>query len=140
MSLAERRPVLVLPAASEVRRQASTAAWTVLCELAACADDSGSVDANSSHLAAGVGLTKNTVARALQLLIARGLVCRRIGRDNDSGRFGPVGYIVDFDASGFARVPDQPTSTAPTRVRDSRPKPATACVGQLSLLDEASPR
>ena len=67
---------------------------------------------NVRQLGAGLGLSKDTVARALRVLIRAGLVVRVDERDASSGRFGAVVYRVDRAAAGLMVTGPLPTPSA----------------------------
>jgi DNA-binding transcriptional MocR family regulator len=101
----------VLPAASVVRRALAPSAWLMLEELARAAGHDGMAVTNVRVLAADLGKSKDTAARALQRLIAAGLVERTENRDTGTGQFGTVAYRVDLVAAGLEVASD--TTTAP---------------------------
>ena len=92
----------VLPAARVVRRVLAPSAWLVLEELAHTVDGDGTATTNVRQLAAELGMSKDTAARALQRLIAAGLVERTENRDTGTGQFGTIAYRVDLVAAGLA--------------------------------------
>jgi DNA-binding transcriptional MocR family regulator len=101
----------VLPAASVVRRTLAPSAWLVLEELARTAGDDDMAVTNVRVLAADLGLSKDTAARALERLIAAGLVERTENRDTGTGQFGTVAYRVDLVAARLEVASN--TSTSP---------------------------
>jgi hypothetical protein len=127
--------------AETVRPAVGPAAWFVLETLAAEATSTGprvEVECNTRGLAEIVGLSKDTVARAMRRLAAAGLVARVDRRDYRTGRFASTTYVVDLDVAGVRvdTVPDSAAvarcDTVPAASRPSaEPDEANA---QLSLL------
>ena len=108
-------PDVRLTAVSAPTRRALTpSAWLVLEELALTADRSGVASTNARDLAAALGMSKDTAARALRRLIAGAFVERIEHRSLETGRFAPIAYRVDLAAAGLeveaARAPDEPPS------------------------------
>ena len=104
---------------------------------------------NVRQLGVALGLSKDTVARALRVLIRAGLVERVDERDAGSGRFGAVVYRVDRAAAGLTITDSQPTPTAvpsgsrrqatPSRSpRPNRPTTSASSIEQLDLFDGRS--
>lgn len=91
----------MLAAATVVRRALTPSTWLVLEELARTAGDGGVATTNVRQLAVDLGMSKDTAARALQRLVAAGLVERTEIRDMDTERFGSVAYRVDLVAAGL---------------------------------------
>jgi hypothetical protein len=92
--------VTVSPAARTMRRQLGPAAWAledVLCDITM--DTSGRATAQTSvrRVAAGVGVSTDTAARALARLIDVGLLCRRDFIRADDGTFTTGSYEVLVD-------------------------------------------
>jgi hypothetical protein len=127
--------------AEAVRAAVGPTAWFVLEALAAEATTNGprvEVECNTRGLAELVGLSKDTVARAMRCLAAAGIVARVDRRNYRTGQFASTTYVVDLDAAGILidTAPDVatpagcdtvPASRQPSIQRDD----ATA---QLSLL------
>lgn len=113
--------VTVLASASVVRRALAPSAWLVLEELARTASDDGMAVTNVRVLAADLGMSKDTAARAMQGLIAAGLVERTENRDTGTGQFGTVAYRVDLVAAGLEVTSHTPT--APDTTDDVGPRP-----------------
>ena len=120
-SMPPEQRLTVLPAASVVRRALAPAAWLVLEELARTAGHGGVAMTNVRGLAAELGVSKDTAARALQRLIAARLVERTENRDTDTGQFGTVAYRVDLAAAGLEVT--SATTTAPGSSDDVAPSP-----------------
>jgi DNA-binding transcriptional MocR family regulator len=109
-----------------VRRRLPSAAWVVLEELTLAAAPGDEVESNVRTLAGSLGLSKDTVARALRRLHDDGLVTRVDGRDGASGRFDRAVYRVDIDAVGLTMADERAlTPAAPT---DSKTHAATSAV------------
>jgi DNA-binding transcriptional ArsR family regulator len=153
------RALVVTAAADPWRRALPPSAWLVLEELAIGASDDGVLSTNVRRLGASLGLSKDTVARALRVLIRAGLVERVDERDARSGRFGAVVYRVDRDAAGLTVTDRQPTLSAvaglefepravpnesrpsATRsrlLRPTRPAASASSIGQLNLFEGRS--
>lgn len=141
--------LVVGPAAAGWRRALTPSAWLVLEELAIGASEDGVLSTNVRQLGVTLGLSKDTVARALRVLIRAGLVERVDERDASSGRFGAVVYRVDRAAAGLTVTDPRPTSTAvpsgsqlsvtPSRSsRSIRPATSASSIGQLDLFDGRS--
>jgi len=141
--------LVVTPAADPWRRALLPSAWLVLEELAVGASDDGVLSTNVRQLGVALGLSKDTVARALRVLIEAGLVERVDERDTCSGRFGAVVYRVDRAAAGLTVTEPQPTSiaalsrsrgqaTPPRSPRQTRPAASASSIGQLDLFEGRS--
>lgn len=145
--------LVVTPAAGSWRRDLVPTAWLVLEELAIGASEEGLLSTNVRRLGAALGLSKDTVARALRVLIAAGLVERVDERDGASGRFGAVVYLVDRASAGLritdalmpvgvvsalepepGAVPDNSCPRA-TQPRSRRPTRQSAPVSNIEQLD-----
>ena len=120
MATAE-RVVVVGPAADGTRRLLSASAWVVLEELALTADEAAVAIANVRQLGRRLGMSKDTVARAVRRLIGADLVVRVDERDY-LGRFAAGSYRIDLDAAGLTVVRAMSTSTN-VRSRSSAPHP-----------------
>jgi hypothetical protein len=119
------RLLTVSATAAEVRRELSPAAWLVLEQLALVIDDERVAVTNTRVLAAELGMSKDTAARALRVLTGQRLVERIDGRDLATGQFGSVVYRVDLAAAGLEVSTPPTTSTADERQpgrRDSQPQ------------------
>ena len=143
------RALMVMPAADLWRRALPPSAWLVLEELAVGASEDGVLSTNVRQLGVALGLSKDTVARALRVLIRAGLVGRVDERDAGSGRFGAVVYRVDRAAVGLTVTGSMPTPSAvpsgsrppaPTSRsrRPTRPTASASSIGQLDLFDGRS--
>jgi hypothetical protein len=99
--------------AGSVRRRLGPLAWFILEELALHGDrgDGGVLCARLGvrDLAAALGMSKDTAARGLGLLVAAGVVRRVVGCSR-GGRFSSCHYEVDLPA-GVAMA-NQPESRA----------------------------
>lgn len=105
------RQLVVTARAATVRRSLTPSAWLVLEELAVGADTVGIATTNSRRLAADLGISKDTASRAMQRLIAAGLVERIEGRNDSTGRFGAIAYRVDLAEAGLLVQPANDAST-----------------------------
>lgn len=98
-------------------RTVGPTAWAVLEELIDGAEGMCPlpvVHTNVRRLAADLGLSKDTVARALRGLLDAGLVARSSGRD-PGGRFGGTTYVLDAASLGLAEAIDPPQRRARKR-------------------------
>ena len=126
----------------ELRRELGPVAWAALADVIedAAPDGAGRVVAVTSarRLAANLGVSKDTAARALGRLIGAGLLERvavgRVGR----GRFGTASYLVCVPQP----TADPPPASTPTRpsAPPADPKPSVGCghqavAAQASLFD-----
>lgn len=119
---ADRRSIVVNPCARELRRRLGPTAWVVLEELVSAsqgdADDCYST-ATVRSLAADLGLSKDTVARALVRLRSAGIVVA--GQDRTpAGRFAAGRYRISVPGA-IALVQPEPPTTAAIRPRAARP-------------------
>jgi DNA-binding transcriptional MocR family regulator len=112
-----RRSVLLDSSANRVRRLVGPTAWSALEELLARAVGPGPVCeavATTRALAADLGLSKDTVARALQTLRQSHLV--EVAQDRTSaGTYGPGRYLITVP-DGIT-LPDTATAAASTRLQ-----------------------
>ena len=109
--------------AAELRRRLGPTAWVVLEELLADVSGPGDpvVRTNVRQLAARLGLSKDTAARALRRLRSAGLVERQDARQA-SGAFGPVSYVVRLErVPGVALRPVERPTRPPTASAARRP-------------------
>ena len=128
------RELTLGPAATESRRTLGPVAWAVLELLAETSIRRAGATVSEMSvrgLAERIGLTKDTVARALQRLQRAELVTRLETRLTD-GRFGCGYYVLDvpdnvFNAAGRVSAPSLPRLTG----KSSRG------AEQLTLLDIA---
>jgi len=104
MTADERRLVLDLARVEPVRRMVGPTSWIVLEALAGRSMTSlpaVEVEGSTRDLAEVLGLSKDTVARALRTL-ARAELVRRVDRRSDrTGRFTATTYVVDLAAAGL---------------------------------------
>jgi Winged helix-turn-helix DNA-binding len=128
-------PTLVVgPAGTVLRRRLGPTAWVVLEAAVALAHDAGGdlvLDASARALALEVGLSKNTVARALSMLRESGLVTFMQTRGND-GEFGAGRYVIALPANVLT-VAIAPMTTFPLTSRTTH-RVTHASVEQLALL------
>lgn len=126
---ADRRSVVVNPCARELRRRLGPTAWIVLEELVSTsqgeADDCYS-SATVRSLAADLGLSKDTVARALVRLRTAGIIVARQDR-TPAGTFATGLYRISVPGAIELVQPEPPTSGA------TRPSAARAIGSQLAL-------
>ena len=96
------RQLVLTDAARGLRRQLGPTAWTVLEELLldATGGEAMVVETHVRRIAAGVGINKDSAARALRRLIVQGVVTRRSGRDPLSGCFGRSVYGLHLEGIG----------------------------------------
>lgn len=135
------RQLVLTDAAHGLRRRLGPTAWTVLEELLLDAADGESllVETHVRRIAEGVGISKDTAARALRHLIAQGVVTRSSGRDVRSGCFGRSVYVLHLEGiGGVVLVAGRAGGDAGTRVKPRRsgPRRANSIDGpQASLFD-----
>ncbi|HEY3486305.1 MAG TPA: helix-turn-helix domain-containing protein [Ilumatobacteraceae bacterium] len=121
----ERRRVVIGPRAARLRRELGPSGWVVLEELLACS--AGPVgdcraDVSVRSLAAGLGLSKDTVARALSRLRRAGLVSPSQSR-SASGGFACGSYTIAVpDSVDFDDEPIDRADTSTTQVDAHPPK------------------
>jgi DNA-binding transcriptional ArsR family regulator len=132
-----RRLVIDLDTAALVRTQFGPTGWLVLEAIAAHASPGRGVvevRCSSRSVAGMVGVSKDSVARALRCLTGAGLVERVDHREERSGRFSSTTYLVDLAAAGITVVTVShdddpvPVPTGPPRTNQRTPG------DQLSLL------
>lgn len=135
------RCIVLTDAARVLRRQLGPTAWTVLEELVLDAVEPARVDCHVRQIAAGVGISKDTAARALRRLIALGVITRRSGRDAATGCFGRSVYVLHLDVitgvgSATDRVAVDASERATAHPRARAPRRAdTSDHGQTWLFD-----
>lgn len=92
---------IVSPAARTMRRQLGPAAWAaledVLCDITVDASGRSTARTSARRVAAGLGVSKDTAARALARLVDAGLLVRHEGTRADVGTFTPGYYEVRAD-------------------------------------------
>lgn len=130
--VAEPRSFTVLGAATALRRQLGPTAWAVLEELVARSDGPAARCAAATSvrsLAAELGVSKDTVARALARLCEAGIVTAAQPRAS-SGTFTAGSYLIAVPAcltlSDLAPVVPEPRP---------RPLASRALIAQRSLFD-----
>jgi hypothetical protein len=134
----------VSPVARTMRRRLGPVAWAaledVLCDVTVHASGGATAQTSVRRVAAGVGVSKDTAARAMAHLIDLGLLCRRDGARADDGTFTTGSYEVLLDH--LEGVTIEPHPKAPMveadvigRPRGHRPHQQPA----LFDLDEAAP-
>lgn len=142
-------PVLLaidMAMAASVRREVGPTAWVVLEALAATStpgsDGAVAIDCSLRDIAREVGLSKDTVGRAIRRLTETGLVGRTQERDHGSGRFARSAYVVDLDAAGLSLRGPSPGWLQPeTAIQATAPGHTQPVIdvgrdgAQLSLLD-----
>ncbi|MGH8985776.1 MAG: hypothetical protein ACRDY6_18125 [Acidimicrobiia bacterium] len=130
----------------DLRRAVGTCGWAVFEDLLldAAIDERGALVAatNVRRLAANLGVSKDTAARALRRVADAGLVTRREQRAV-RGTFATVAYAVSAERlAGITINPSTPTVTAepaPTPSRRSSRRRPPHDRDQLRLLDLTDP-
>lgn len=121
------------------RRRLAPVAWVVLEELCEHADGDGEAHVSARSLAAALDLDKDTVARALRLLTAAGVVAVG-GQVREGGRFGRGSYRVIAGPVAGRRA-NTDTGAKPRRSAAQKSAPgrsrgrAQGVGGQQSLFD-----
>ena len=87
---------------------------------------------SARSVAEAVGVSRDTVARALRYLIQLRLVVRIERRDELTGRFGTSTYRLDLGAVGIRVVRTSPGEWSP-QPRTIGPKPSST-IDQLTLI------
>jgi DNA-binding transcriptional ArsR family regulator len=124
------------------RRRLAPVAWVVLEELCEEADGDGEAHVSARSLAAVLDLDKDTVARALRVLTAAGVVAVG-GQVREGGRFGRGSYRVVAGPVADRRA-DTDTGAKPRRSAAQKSAPgrsrsrgrAQDVGGQQSLFDD----
>lgn len=122
-----RRPVTLVvdsDAAGRVLRKVGPSAWAVLHALACRTSPTGrghQADTNVRELASELGISKDTVARAVNKLIAAKLIRRSSFTHDEAGRFATRTYNIDLATAGIEVMTKGPNS-----VRPRRPGPTVA--------------
>lgn len=138
------REVVLTDASRALRRRLGPTAWVVLEELLLDAADGESmvVETHVRRIAAGVGISKDSAARALLRLIELGVVTRRSGRDAATGCFGRSVYELRREAIvGVVAVTDHIDGDGPKRMRAQprdRRRRSGSSDGQASLFDASA--
>jgi len=130
-----RQLVIDLETTTELRRRLGPIAWCVLETLAGRAEivrHTLVAECGSRSLASDLGVSKDSAARGLRVLIAEGLVERLDQRDPCSGRFGSTAYRVSLSATGIKILGH--SAGLPSSLIDPGPVDAPAIgSGQLAL-------
>jgi DNA-binding transcriptional MocR family regulator len=128
-----RRLLIDLDAAAKLRREVGPVGWVVL-EVMASSTTPASPEAvcSARSLAEAVGVSRDTVARALRHLIQLRLVVRIERRDELTGRFGTSSYRLELVAVGIRVVNASPGEGSPQQ-RAFEPKPKVT-IDQLTLI------
>lgn len=135
------RCIVLTDAARVLRRQLGPTAWTVLEELLLDAVEPRAIETHVRQIAAGVGISKDSAARALRRLIAHGLITRRSGRDAATGCFGRSVYVLHLESiTGAVTLTDRVAIDNPERARAhprarAHRRADSSDDGQASLFD-----
>ena len=136
MRLERRRLVIDADLAETVRARVGLVGWVVL-EVIAGHTPPGrgvvEVRCSARSLAPGVGVSKDSVARALRSLAEAGIVERVDRRDERSGRFVATSYRVDLAAAGIT-VAAVSLSTTPAPAAAPSPTDRRPPCDHLSLI------
>lgn len=131
--------VTVTAAARSLRQRVGPTPWAVLEDMLGDAerDTTGRLVAATSvrRLAANLGLSKDTVARALTRLIDEDLVHRDPVRRDPGGSFTAGRYVLD--ETGLALVLDLGPRAKPTGTTAARRRPPKTPASQATLFDPA---
>lgn len=138
-----RRPVVLRPAAAHLRRVLDAGSWVLLEELLSRSvgeADASTTTASIRDLAGSLGVSKNTVGRAVDRLRSLGLLTIEQTRTDD-GVFASTTYRVSVPSDMFDLTcePSSPvvapvaTHVDATKRRTKRAHPTSD--SQLSLLD-----
>lgn len=118
----------VSPTAQTMRRQLGPVAWAaledVLCEVTIEEDGRSTARTSVRRIAAGLGVSKDTAARALARLVDAGLLVRHEGARADDGTFTPGYYEVLADRLEGVAIETEATRRRPRsapRVASRRP-------------------
>ena len=117
--------VVIGSAASELRRRLGPLAWVVL-ELAVSKSCDGVASVSARSIAAALGVSKDTAARAVRRLTDAGLM-QRLERHGDDGRFRAGRYRLFVGADVVSIIEVRSVKVAPAAV--------TPTVSKLSLLE-----
>ncbi len=132
-----RRLLIDLDTAAVVRAQIGPIGWLALEVIAANAPPGRSlveVRCSCRSLAAIVGVSKDSVARAFRLLTDAGIVERVDHREERSGRFSSTTYRVDLASAGIAVVAVSQNTAPAVAVTDPVLTDPRTLGHQLSLL------
>jgi hypothetical protein len=117
--------VVIGSAASELRRRLGPLAWVVL-ELAVSESCDGMASVSARSIAASLGVSKDTGARAVRRLTDAGLM-QRLERHGDDGRFTAGHYRLSVAADVLSIIEVRPVRVGTAAV--------TPTGSQLSLLE-----
>jgi DNA-binding transcriptional MocR family regulator len=130
-----RRSVLLHSSASHVRRLVGPTAWSVLEELLARSFGAGptcEAVTSTRALAADLGLSKDTVARALQTLRQRHLV--EVAQDRTgAGTFASGRYRIVMPDGVSLPDPASAPATTPVHATSANSRTTRRAVSQLEL-------
>lgn len=140
------RSLTITPDARQLRRALGATAWSVLEELLLDARPSASglcTPASARVLAAQLSISKDTAAKALRILAARGLTRREDHRDTKRGVFARSVYVLDQGRLAGLGLTTASTPAATVAPATRRPRAHPAAVrgndDQPSLFDLAAP-
>ena len=112
------------PDARALRRELGPLVWAVLEDIAMDAQPVGGefvAETNVRRLAANLGVSKDTVARALRRLDDRSLVTRRPARRELGGTFAPATYALAQQVVALViNMKDHPTGPKTSTPRTRR--------------------
>jgi hypothetical protein len=133
------RPVVLAPEGRALRRVLGPTPWVALEVLAAQshhADGCVVADISVRGLAAELGVAKDTAARALATLRAKGVIAPRQSR-TPLGRYATGSYVIaKTDLFAIAQRADSAPSMLSQAIRASKPRRLpTISSTQLSLLE-----
>lgn len=116
------------PTGVRILRKVGPSAWSVLEGLAVRTTTTSrghQARTNVRDLAADLGLSKDTVARAVNKLIDAKLIRRSDFAQDEAGRFTTRTYRVDLDKAGLQVLHDRSQRKAQERDKEDRPRLGT---------------
>jgi DNA-binding transcriptional MocR family regulator len=132
----EHRRLIVLDArVGDVRRRVGPTAWAILEELLTRSIGAGPLceaTATTRSLAGGLGVSKDTVARALRRLRHAGVVVDVVQHRTTAGAYGAGRYVIAVPAGII--LPDPATTAPPTPSGPATRPDAQRVASQLTFV------